>query len=202
MASEKQTQANRKNAVKSTGPKSAAGKAVVRYNALKHGLRAESALLLPGEDAEELESLMEQLQAEFEPVGEMENLLVEQIVAHTWRLRRVYQMETGVLAWQYYSLKIKEAQAEVRRYEEGLLTPFPTVITDEQEHEQAVQNVREVAALQRTEIPTLGLTFIEMQDTFPKLTRYQASVERSFYRALDALEAMQTRRKITGKQTL
>ncbi len=41
MASENQVEANRRNAAKSTGPKTAQGKQVVRMNALKHGLRAE-----------------------------------------------------------------------------------------------------------------------------------------------------------------
>ncbi len=40
---------NRNNAQMSTGPRSAPGKQKVKFNALKHGLRAKS-ILLPGED--------------------------------------------------------------------------------------------------------------------------------------------------------
>lgn len=201
MASEKQTQANKRNAKKSTGPKSAEGKEVVRYNALQHGLRAESALLLPGEDSEEFDNLAEQLRTELEPVGEIESFLVEQIITHIWRLRRATQIETGVLAWQYYKIKIKEAQAEVGRYKTSFLQELcPVEITDEQQHEQAVQKVREVAALQKTEIPTLGVTFIEMQDTFSKLTRYQTSIERSLDKSLESLRRTQERRFFTKKK--
>ena len=47
--SEKRLQANRANAKRSTGPKTAAGKAVVRRNALKHGLLSRTISLLPNE---------------------------------------------------------------------------------------------------------------------------------------------------------
>ena len=49
MATVNQINANRENAKRSTGPRSRAGKANVRYNAMKHGLLAEAALL-PDED--------------------------------------------------------------------------------------------------------------------------------------------------------
>ena len=56
MTSEKQAQANRRNALKSTGPKTPEGKAAVRLNANKHGLRSRE-VLLPGEDEEALKEL-------------------------------------------------------------------------------------------------------------------------------------------------
>ena len=201
MTSEKQKKANRNNAQKSTGPKTAGGKEIVRYNALGHGLRAETILLLPGEDSEELSNLSEQLRTELDPVGALEDFLTEQIVANVWKLCRANQIETGILAWEYYRLRAEEAFQEVRRYEHqesGMIELFPTTITDEHKHEEATQNAREVAALQHTETPTLGLTFINMQDTFPKLTRYQATLERSLYRAIDALRQMQGHRKSTA----
>ena len=46
MTSDKQAQANRRNALKSTGPKTPEGKDAVRLNALKHGLRSEEILEL------------------------------------------------------------------------------------------------------------------------------------------------------------
>jgi len=56
MATPTQIEANRLNAQKSTGPRSAEGKAAVRFNALKYGVDAES-LILPGEDQAQLEEL-------------------------------------------------------------------------------------------------------------------------------------------------
>ena len=57
MTSEKKAEANRRNALKSTGPRTPEGKAAVRLNALKHGLLSQ-AVLLPGEDEEALERVM------------------------------------------------------------------------------------------------------------------------------------------------
>ena len=88
MTSDKQVRANRQNALKSTGPKTSEGKAAVRQNALKHGLLSQE-VLLPGEDEAALKELGECLRAELQPVGELENLLVDRIIAAHWRLRRV-----------------------------------------------------------------------------------------------------------------
>ena len=70
MTSEKQIEANRQNARKSTGPRTPEGKAAVRLNALRHGLCSEE-ILLPGEDEEALRELDEYLRAELQPVGEI-----------------------------------------------------------------------------------------------------------------------------------
>jgi hypothetical protein len=49
MTSPKQIEANRENALKSTGPKTSEGKAVVSLNAVKHGLLSAK-VFLPNED--------------------------------------------------------------------------------------------------------------------------------------------------------
>ena len=49
MSTEKQIAANRRNAARSTGPRTQSGKARSRFNALKHGCRAKLPIL-PGED--------------------------------------------------------------------------------------------------------------------------------------------------------
>ena len=88
----------------------------------------------------------------------------------------------------------------MKQYEEGggMMDIFPVTITDEHKHEEALQKALEIAALKHADIPTLGLTFTNMQDTFPKLTRYQTALERSLYRAIDALRDMQEHRKSTA----
>ena len=60
MSSAKQIAANRRNALRSTGPRTDEGRAKCRLNAVKHGLAAQ-ALLLPGEDAETLRDFRQDL---------------------------------------------------------------------------------------------------------------------------------------------
>ena len=90
MASEARIAANRLNAQKSTGPRTAAGKAVVAQNAVKHGLLAREGLLR-GEDREEYETHREALLEELNPTGALEVILAARIVDLTWRLHRAAQ---------------------------------------------------------------------------------------------------------------
>ena len=71
MTSERQKAANRANARHSTGPKTPEGKAVVSRNALRHGLRARD-VVLPEEDVDAFEDLLNRVRAELSPVGPIE----------------------------------------------------------------------------------------------------------------------------------
>src|SRR6267142_1394299 len=95
MATAKQRTANRHNAHKSTGPKTAVGKAVVALNAMKHGLLS-SHVLLPDEEEAALVELGKRLRTHLQPVGELEVLLVDRMVTAAWRLRRLHAVETHV----------------------------------------------------------------------------------------------------------
>jgi hypothetical protein len=79
MATEKQINANRKNAQKSTGPKTAEGKAAVSQNAVKHGLFAES--VIKGENEAEYEAFHDEMFAELAPVGMVELMLAERVIS-------------------------------------------------------------------------------------------------------------------------
>jgi hypothetical protein len=95
MASDRQVRANRRNARKSTGPKTREGKSAVSLNALKHGLLSQK-MLLPDEDESSLAQLSEHLHSQLQPVGELESLLVERMIANAWRLRRVLTVEAEI----------------------------------------------------------------------------------------------------------
>jgi hypothetical protein len=96
MATVAQIQANRLNALHSTGPRSDAGKAVSRFNALKFGVDARS-LVIPGEDPTELEALTLDYRQTFHPVGPLEDFLVETLVAGDWNRRRYSRIEAQLV---------------------------------------------------------------------------------------------------------
>jgi len=89
--SEKQLEANRENA-KLGGVKTEEGKAVSRYNAMRHGLLSEQ-VLMEKEDESILLELEKRLRSELKPANEMELLLVDRIAGNTWRLKRALGME-------------------------------------------------------------------------------------------------------------
>jgi hypothetical protein len=98
---EKQLAANRRNALKSTGPKTARGQAMSAGNALKHGLLSREVLVRGQrgrESAREFAALREGIFENLAPVGPMETMLVERIVTTQWRLRRALRAESGEIA--------------------------------------------------------------------------------------------------------
>ncbi len=97
MATIAQIQANRLNAQKSTGPRTAAGKERASQNALRHGLLAREAVI-QGEDPEEFEFYREQMLQELTPVGVVEAMLAERVVSLSWRLRRAQRLQNAAFA--------------------------------------------------------------------------------------------------------
>jgi hypothetical protein len=205
MTSEKKAQANRRNAQKSTGPKTPEGKAAVRLNALRHGILSRE-ILLPGEDEEALRELGEHLRAELQPVGELENLLVDRIISAYWRLKRLARVEAGIFAWERLEELADRAEREAQGYE--LSRAISPVTTDKDRYEEARSKVLRMRGEQEDELATLGRTFARDADranAFSKLSRYETAMGRQLYRALHELERRQAARRgaaITPPQVL
>ncbi len=87
MTSPRKIEANRSNAQKSTGPKTEEGKKKVRFNAVKHGLCAET-IVLPHEDAQAYQDRLETWTADLGARTDMEAYLVERMVKISWQLDR------------------------------------------------------------------------------------------------------------------
>jgi hypothetical protein len=88
--------ASRRNGAKSRGPKTIEGKARSAQNALKHGLRAQKHIVLPGESATEFEALEAALLEELAPDGALQAVLARRVVAAAWRLERAERLEAGL----------------------------------------------------------------------------------------------------------
>jgi hypothetical protein len=99
--SEKQIEANRGNARKSTGPKTQEGRAVSSRNAVKHGILSAEVVVqgsVIDESPREYRALHRRFWEHFAPEGPLEEMLVDQIVTTQWRLRRVLRAEAGEIA--------------------------------------------------------------------------------------------------------
>jgi hypothetical protein len=199
VTSDKQTQANRRNALKSTGPTTPEGKAAASQNALTHGLLSRE-VLLPGEDGAALVELGGRLREELRPAGELEGLLVERVIAAAWRLRRLGRVEAGIFVWERLEELAERAEREARGYESSFLLDLvddDAVISDEEKHEEALATARRMRSEQEEETALLGRTFARDADkanAFSKLSRYETTIERGLYRALHELQRLQAAR--------
>src|SRR5437667_2196592 len=99
MTTVRQLEANRGNALKSTGPRTINGKQASRRNALRHGLTAET-LIEPLEDPESYRAFEAAIVAEYLPQSPVEKELVHRLASLFWRLRRATSIETGLLRMQ------------------------------------------------------------------------------------------------------
>ncbi len=88
MATETQIIANRRNAQKSTGPRTREGKAAISKNAVKHGLLASQAVI-SSESREDFDIHRDRIISDLVPENPMESMLAERIVVLSWRLIRI-----------------------------------------------------------------------------------------------------------------
>ena len=95
MSSLKQVEANRRNALKSTGPVTPEGKERSRCNALRHGLTAET-VIAAFEDAEDYQAFEAAVIADYDAETAVERELVLRLASVLWRLRRATGIETAL----------------------------------------------------------------------------------------------------------
>jgi len=96
MSTEAQILANRRNAQKSTGPRSRQGKAAVSQNAVKHGLLTRHDVI-GSESQADFELYRERMLAELSPASPMESMLAERIVSLSWRLKRAGRIQNQTI---------------------------------------------------------------------------------------------------------
>jgi hypothetical protein len=112
MTSFRQFEANRRNALKSTGPRSLDGKRVARRNALRHGLTAET--VIDGlEDIEDYRGFEAAIISDYNAETAVERELLLRLALLLWRLRRVIAIETDLF----------QIQAEILRDRHNELAP-------------------------------------------------------------------------------
>jgi hypothetical protein len=200
VTSERQKAANRANALHSTGPRTSEGKAAVRFNAFRHGLLAQDAVL-PGEDVDAFEDLRNRVRSEFSPVGPIEEFLVDRLVSDMWRLQRLVRAETALIHSQVQGLMADRLTDEARSYEKyyfGVPLPPDITITDEVAHAEAHEALARARYERDRDQVLLGRAFdadAKAADTFGKLGRYERSIWRSFHRNHDELRQMQHKRQ-------
>jgi hypothetical protein len=165
------TERNRKNAQHSTGPKSAAGKAVSRQNRLAHGLCAKS-LLIAGESEADFAQLQQAISDAYHPVNAEERLLTGQLAQALWRYNRAQRVEAMLLL---------HGQAETGDLLAARGHKNPTF----EELSQAQGDCRVVGLFLRD----------SSAREYERVQRYLTTAERSYQRAVKLLQHAQEKRR-------
>jgi hypothetical protein len=187
MLSQAQIDANRRNAQKSSGPRSDTGKAASSRNAITHGLTAKKHIL-PGEEDHEFDALLADLISRFRPVGLGEEKLVHLIAADQWRLDRAIPYEAGILIERLNSVDTGDF-ASIERLE-----------NQRQNHESNPDRYPPppdppdpAHRLSRAFAFDAGF-----KNTLGKLNRYQSALQRSIDRSLRQLKIYQEARRASA----
>lgn len=155
------------------GVKTEEGKAVSKYNALKHGILCK-VVLLEGENKNDLFDLREGIFNQFKPVGEMELFLCERVISGIWRLQRTLRAEKSNMEYQFNH---RGLNLEVD------LDFFSS--SDDSKME-------EIKNKQRQRLRTSSMV---ENGGIEKIIRYENSIERSIYKSLHELQRIQAERR-------
>src|SRR5688572_26556589 len=168
--------ANRANATRSTGPRTAAGKARSAMNALRHGLVAHASLL-PGEDAHELEELALEMHEDLRPRGTAQRELVARVVSIVWRLRRAARAEEAL--WQ----EREEQELSYRERRGAFAAVLPQTGWDSPADEHVPDTAERFVARQLS--GTRGASPLE------RLAVYEQRLDRALHAAMRQLQQLQ-----------
>ncbi len=182
--SQARIEANRRNAQKSTGPRTPEGKAKSSRNRLVHGLRANKHLILDDDPADFL-LLLQDFIDRFQPVGEVEEKLVLRIAACQWRLDSVFTMEAALYRERLQTI------AEQDAYRQRVYAEDRQDAADRGKPAPPPPHVPDPADL-RARAFSLDCNGPR---SITSLTRYETSIERTLDRCIRRLKTLQADRQ-------
>jgi hypothetical protein len=212
MTSFQQIEANRRNALSSTGPKTQDGKRRSRHNAVRHGLTAET-VVVALEDVRDYQAFEAAVIADYDARTAVERELVLRLASLLWRIRRATAIETDLLQIQAEILherrcKIETAsKAEQRLHGIASQAPLPTTCLDTFElghptdnHEKEHINndpLHASSGASTTNSRQLTSCFLRLANldngVFERLGRYETALSRQIAQTLLLLRTAQYR---------
>jgi hypothetical protein len=184
MTSARQIEANRINALKSTGPKTEAGKKLSRCNAVRHGLTAET-VVDALEDAEDYRSFEAAVTADYDAQSAIERELVLRLASLLWRLRRATTMETGLFEIHAEHLRDDRQNLRVLNQSQNVISPAAGGELNGGVKSAASAIDFACCFLRLANLPNFALD---------RLSRYEATLWRQARRTLYALEMLDHRK--------
>jgi hypothetical protein len=190
MTSFKQHEANRRNALKSTGPITEEGKLQSRCNAVRHGLTAET-VIGALEDAEDYKAFEAAIIADYDAQSAVERELILRLTSLLWRLRRATTIETGLFETEAQHLREEERSHQVspasREVVRALFGPHELVSSpDGLPACGAKPSIDPAAELTQCYLGLANLPNFALD----RLSRYEATLWRQVGQVLFALDAL------------
>jgi hypothetical protein len=165
MTSIKKIEANRRNALRSTGPKTPEGKRIAAQNASKLGIFSRE-LLLRGESEAELHLFARAIRADLEPSGPVEQCLVEVVISVLWRLRRLLRIEAGLFEMYRTYKGIDGGVSVAFAHDASQLDCFARVARGETSLERRLyKTLQELKRLQKSRSEKIAPDSIEVEAT-------------------------------------
>jgi len=174
MATQAQVLANRLNAQKSTGPRTAEGKEIASQNAVTHGLLAQKNVIV-GEDLGEFEFYRDEMLCELAPGGAMESMLAERVVGLSWRLRRAERVQNEA----FDALLTKDSTSPLAKLTQSLRARSDS------------GGAEDDLALGRVVVSDFGNARV-----LDRLLMYERRIEHSLYRTMTELQKLRLMREL------
>jgi hypothetical protein len=165
--SNKKSISNRANALKSTGPRTPAGKLIVGQNARKHGLLSEKLTFANARQKSEYNQFRADLEKDVAPEGMREQMMVEEI-ASSWLKQQTAQL------WSTRDLKSRRK----------LATASMSFVSDKDRWDQYSEFKPEHPFDAR------------LTTSIESLLRYEITSKRAMYKAMDQLDMLQQSRAV------
>ena len=210
--STRQLAANRRNSLKSTGPRTTTGKRNASRNALRHGLFAKSmeeTFRQLGEDPADYQAMLDSLREAFQPKDGFEEMLIEDMAVCRWRLNRLLRAETGIQVWDKqrfeFDRKRKDAVNGESDYREGQMKlfssygysglqdsryKFSTILSllrnlkDSAQETEVDEKDKNVLEVVYGKIPSMaGLSLLSALNSWIKETKSKKQIPGGFHRA-------------------
>jgi len=175
MATEAQILANRRNALKSTGPRTPEGKAAVSQNAVKHGLSARHDVIT-SESLAGFRLYRDRILDELNPATPIESMLAERIVSLSWRLKRAANIHNQTID----ALNAPDTSTTLSRLTQSLFFKPPSPTHPAGPSESA---------------PDLALGRLAVKDfsnkrVLERLLMYERRIEHSLYKTILELQKL------------
>jgi len=190
MSTQAQILANRRNAQKSTGPRTSEGKAAVSQNAVRHGLLARRDVIT-SESQADFDLYRAQILDELDPVSPMESMLAERVVTLSWRLKRAGRIQNQAID----VLNADNTSSPLAKLTQSLFF---------KNHDQPVPQVSQPAPSTSASHLTLGRLAIKdfaNARVLDRLLMYERRIEHMLYKTLLELQRLNLIRKMnTGSE--